>query len=91
MRTYLAEGIGTFALLFGVVGAIVGHTDPLGVVLVNGIVIAAMIAALGPLSGAHFNPAVTLGMLLTGRLSLPQFIPKTRRRLPTSAWQWHLG
>jgi aquaporin Z len=70
MRTYLAEGIGTFALLFGVVGAIVGHTDPLGVVLVNGIVIAAMIAALGPLSGAHFNPAVTLGMLLTGRLSL---------------------
>lgn len=69
MRAYLAEFIGTFALLFGVVGSIAGKVDLLGVILVNGIIIAAMIAALGKASGAHFNPAVTLGMWVTGRIN----------------------
>ncbi|MBF6592886.1 MAG: aquaporin [Thermaceae bacterium] len=69
-RAYAAEFIGTFALLFVVVGAIASKMNPLGVVLANGIVIAAMIAALGRASGAHFNPSVTLGLFLTGRISL---------------------
>ncbi len=70
LRAYVAEFIGTFALLFVVVGGIASKIDTLGVVLANGIVIAAMIAALGPASGAHFNPSVTLGLLLTKRISL---------------------
>jgi len=69
-RACAAEFIGTFALLFVVVGAIASKMDPLGIVLANGIVIAAMIAALGTASGAHFNPSVTLGLFLTGRISL---------------------
>ncbi|GEM85532.1 MIP/aquaporin family protein [Meiothermus granaticius] len=74
LRAYLAEFIGTFALLFVVVGAIASKMEPLGVVLANGIVIAAMIAALGTASGAHFNPAVTLGLLLTRRIALKDAI-----------------
>lgn len=70
LRTYAAEFIGTFALLFAVVGAIAVKMDGLGIVLANGIAIAAMIAALGSASGAHFNPAVMLGLFLTGRISL---------------------
>lgn len=70
LRAYAGEFIGTFALLFVVVGATASKMDGLGVVLANGIVIAAMIAALGSASGAHFNPSVTLGLFLTGRISL---------------------
>ncbi|MDX2007616.1 MAG: aquaporin [Meiothermus sp.] len=68
-RACAAEFLGTFALLFAVVGAIAGGVDRVGVILLNGLVIAAMIAALGAASGAHFNPAVTLAMLLTGRIA----------------------
>lgn len=68
MRAYVAEFLGTFALLFCVVLAIASQTPDLGVYLLNGLVIAAMIGALGPISGAHFNPAVTLGFWLSGRL-----------------------
>jgi aquaporin Z len=70
VQRYVAELTGTFVLLFGVVAAIASQANWPGIVLVNAIIIAAMIAALGPISGAHFNPAVTLGMLVTGRMSL---------------------
>jgi len=70
-RRAAAEAIGTFALVFAGCGAIVTDTErdgALGVVgvgLVFGLVILVAIAALGHISGAHFNPAVTTAFWLT--------------------------
>jgi MIP family channel proteins len=63
----IAELVGTFALVFVGCGAIMvdaegGDLGQIGISLAFGLVIAAMIAAVGPVSGAHFNPAVTLSL-----------------------------
>jgi aquaporin NIP len=69
-RPLLAEGIGTFALVFVGCGAVMvdaetGALGALGVALAFGLVIMAMIYAVGHVSGAHLNPAVTLAFTLT--------------------------
>ena len=74
-----AEVIGTFCLVFAGTSAIVVNVDGavshVGVALTFGLVVFAMIAALGDVSGAHLNPAVTIGFYLArrlaGRLVLP--------------------
>ncbi len=74
----VAEAIGTFALSFiGVLAisspSIVGITDPIAnlasIGLAHGLTIAVMVAALGAISGGHFNPAVTFGFVVTGRMT----------------------
>ncbi len=65
MRALGAELIGTFALVFFGCGAIaVGRLPDAGVALAFGLVIAVMIYALGHVSGAHFNPAVSVGFAI---------------------------
>jgi len=70
VRPLVAEAIGTFALVFAGCGAIVvdaetGQLGHLGVALTFGLVIMVMIYAVGHVSGAHFNPAVTFAFALS--------------------------
>jgi len=73
-RKLAAEFVGTFALVFAGTGAVVvndvsgGAVTHAGVAATFGLVVLAMIYAVGETSGAHFNPAVTLGFFLAGRL-----------------------
>jgi aquaporin Z len=77
----LAEAIGTFTLVFAGTGAVMvnevskGAVTHVGISFVFGAVVAALIYSIGHLSGAHFNPAVTLAFWTSG------FFPR-RRVLP---------
>ncbi len=73
-RRAAAEFVGTFALIFVGAGAVLVAAPSAGagnldVALAHGLVIGVMASAVGHISGGHFNPAVTLGFLVTGRLS----------------------
>ncbi len=69
MGVFIAEFIGTFALMFIGGGAIInGGAGLVGVALAHGLTIAVFGSAFGAVSGGHFNPAVTLAMLSTGRI-----------------------
>src|ERR1700719_4019762 len=73
MRKLVAELFGTFVLVFAGTGAIVvnevrsGAVTHVGIALTFGLVVLALVYALGEVSGAHLNPAVTLGFCLAGR------------------------
>jgi aquaporin Z len=73
MRRLLAEFLGTFMLVFFAVGSAVYGMDTIGfvgVALAFGLTLVALVYTLGPISGCHVNPAVTMAMLLTKRLPL---------------------
>jgi aquaporin Z len=87
MKRCAAEAIGTFALVFAGTGAIVvndvtgGALTPLGVAAAFGLAAACMVYAVGDVSGAHFNPAVTLGFWLARRLPARAVAPYVASQL----------
>jgi len=64
----VAEVVGTFALIFIGAAAIISDVGIVGVALAHGLVLAIGISALGRISGGVFNPAVSVGLALTGKM-----------------------
>ena len=71
LRRAIAEFVGVFALVFAGVGSIAYARTLTDIALAQGLAIAVMVSAVGFISGGHFNPAVTLGFVVTRRISLP--------------------
>src|SRR5215212_4350185 len=84
MRKLAGEALGTFILVFGGCGTAVfaahaagGGVGILGVAFAFGLTVIAGVYAIGPISGAHFNPAVSVGLAVAGRFSwhdLPGYV-----------------
>jgi aquaporin NIP len=81
VKKLAAEFIGTFALVFAGTGAIVidettsGAVTHVGIALTFGLIVLAMIYTVGDVSGAHLNPAVSLGFFAARRFPFRQAVP----------------
>src|SRR3954447_5956080 len=76
-RRPIAEAVGTFVLVFGGVGTAVIAGDKvgnLGVAFAFGLSLLAMAYAIGPVSGCHINPAVSLGLFLRGKIDAAELL-----------------
>lgn len=77
MKKYIAEMLGTFILVFVGCGTIVfsaGTVGPVGIALAFGLGLTAAIYMVGHVSGAHLNPAVSLGFFASGRMSFKDLV-----------------
>ncbi|HVV06153.1 MAG TPA: aquaporin [Puia sp.] len=81
MKKCVAEFIGTFALVFCGTGAIVidqethGAVTHAGIAMTFGLIVMCMIYALGNISGAHLNPAVSVAFTVAGKFPFQQLLP----------------
>lgn len=81
MKKYLAEFIGTFGLVFCGTGAIIinqemnGVISHVGIAITFGLAVMCMVYTFGEISGAQFNPAVTIGFALSGRFEKKEVLP----------------
>ena len=98
MKNVVAEFIGTFALVFAGTGAIVidettgGAVTHVGVALTFGLIVLAMIYTVGDISGAHLNPAVSLGIFSRATLSISRSHPIYRQSVRRSVGgQWRVA
>jgi aquaporin NIP len=74
LRAHVAEFVGTFALVLFGCGAIADGLDPTAVALSFGLAVAVMIYAVGHVSGAHFNPAVSVAFALGRHFPWPRVV-----------------
>src|SRR5436190_10101917 len=81
MKKLFAEFFGTFSIVFAGTGAIIindvtgGSISHVGIALTFGLVVLAMIYSVGDISGAHLNPAVTLGFFAARRFDASLVLP----------------
>ena len=76
-RKYWAEGIGTFWLVFAGIGTVLMDTATgnIGIAVAFGFAVLTAAYAIGRVSGGHFNPAVTVGLAVAGRLPHQEIVP----------------